>query len=176
MRANFAAAALFLIGSAIQAQSANLPPASATELRYYDRWPGAWHRVDDDRVDSLPTFVVRRGPGNAFLEDWYLEIDGARQRSFAVRSWDAATRTWRLVWVADPDHFQIWDGLRLADGWYIIRKFGEGADAFLSRQAWIPQGPDRLYRTIERSTDGGATWTTRTRGYYQRVSPGAGPS
>jgi hypothetical protein len=123
MRANFAAAALFLIGSAIQAQSPNLPPASATELRYYDRWPGAWHRVDDDRVDSLPTFVVRRGPGNAFLKDWYLEIDGARQRSFAVRSWDAATRTWRLVWVADPDHFQIWDGLRLADGWYIIRKF-----------------------------------------------------
>ncbi len=155
-----------VIAAPLLAQRAT-PPDSG-DVHYYDRWPGEWHRVEGNRIDSLPTFVVRRGPGNSFLEDWYLVIDGARTHSFALRAWDTSTQSWRLVWVADPDHLQIWDGRKERDGWYIIRSFGEGASAFLSRQAWIPQGPDRLLRTIERSTDGGSTWTVRNRDYFQR--------
>lgn len=147
------------------------PSSDSVDVHYYDRWPGHWHRIVGDRVDSLPTFEVTRGPGNSFLERWYLTVDGKRASSAGLRSWDTATRTWRLVWVADPDLFQIWDGIREADGWYIIRKFGDGADAFLSRQAWIPQGANRMLRTIERSTDAGKTWTTRYRDEFQRVSP-----
>lgn len=145
----------------------------AGDVRYYDAWPGAWHRIDGERVEPVPTFVVRRGPGHSFLEDWYLEIDGKRAPSFGLRSWDPESRTWRLVWVSDPGLFQIWDGIRHPDGWYIVRRFGEGPGAFLSRQAWIPQGPDRMLRTIERSTDDGKTWTVRYRDVFTRVSPAA---
>ena len=151
---------------------ANAQPSIASDpadIHYYDGWPGSWHKLQGDVVDSLATFEVRRGPGNSFLENWHLVIDGKRTSSFGLRSWDPQTKTWRLVWVSDPDHFQIWDGIKYPDGWYVTRQFGEGADAFLSRQAWIPQGPDRILRSIERSTDGGKTWTTRYRDLFQRV-------
>jgi len=142
----------------------------SSDVHYYDRWPGVWHRVEGERIDSLPTFEVRRGPGNSFLENWWLVIDGKRTPSFGLRSWDKATGTWRLVWVADPDFFQIWDGIKQPEGWHIIRAFGEGSAAFLSRQGWVLSGADRLVRTIERSTDGGRSWTVRSREVFQRVS------
>jgi hypothetical protein len=156
---------------AASAPAQQVPGADSSDLRYYDGWPGAWHRMNGGRIDSLPTFVVRKGPGNSFLEDWHLVIDGKRSPSFGLRSWDPDTKTWRLIWVADPAHFQIWDGVKHADGWYVTRRFGAGRDAFLSRQAWIPQGSDRLLRTIERSTDAGRTWTIRYREQFQRVRP-----
>lgn len=152
---------VLLSTSALQAQQPD-----SLELHYYDNWPGAWYRVEGERVDTLPTFEVRRGPGHSFLEDWHLVIDGKRSPSFGLRSWDPEAKTWRLVWVADPGLFQIWNGIREPDGWYIIRKFGAGANAFLSRQAWIPQPDGRMLRTIERSTDGGKTWTVRYRDYF----------
>lgn len=158
--------------SAGMAQDAELGPSEADDVHYYDGWPGAWHRIDGARIDSVPTFVVRRGPGNSFLEDWHLVIDGERTSSFGLRSWDPATAAWRLVWVADPDHFQIWDGLEQPEGWYIVREFGEGADAFLSRQAWILQEDGRMLRTVERSQDHGRTWTVRYREVYQRMPGG----
>ncbi|HUF10726.1 MAG TPA: hypothetical protein VMO47_15505 [Rhodothermales bacterium] len=154
------------------AHGQQLPATDSSDVHYYDHWPGVWHRVDGERIDSLATFEVQRGPGNSFLENWYLVIDGERSRSFGLRSWDPETNTWRLVWVADPGLFQIWDGIKLPEGWYIRRQFGEGADAFLSRQAWILQGPNRLLRTIERSTDGGRTWSIRYRDLFQRT-PGS---
>lgn len=156
------------LGVAPQLLGQRVALPDSTDIHYYDQWPGAWYRVEGNRVDSLPTFEVRRGPGNSFLEDWYLVIDGVRSHSFGLRSWDAQSRAWRLVWVAAPDHFQIWDGRKEPDGWYVIRTFGEGVSTFVSRQAWIPQGPDRLLRTIERSTDGGRTWTVRNRDQFQR--------
>ena len=144
------------------------PPADSADLRYFDRWPGEWHRVIGDSVQTEPTFRVRAGPGHSFLEDWRLIVDGKPLPSFGLRAWDPATRSWRLVWVAEPDLFQIWDGERRADGWYIHRAFGSGATAFLSRQGWILTGADELLRTIERSTDGGRTWAVRSRETYRR--------
>ena len=169
MKVTLCAIVLFTMATASAAQAQRPESEHSADLHYYDRWPGVWHRIEGEQLDSLPTFVVRRGPGNSFLEDWYQVIEGTREPSFGLRSWDLETSTWRLIWVSDPDYFQIWDGLKAEDGWYIIRRFGEGADSFLSRQAWIPQGSDRLYRTIERSTDGGKSWTFRYREHYRRV-------
>ena len=152
---------------------AQLQPAAAetdsADVRYYDRWPGSWYRVVGDTLETVPTFRVRRGPGHSFLEEWRLVIDGKPAPSFGLRAWDPPSHSWRLVWVADPDHFQLWDGEKRADGWYITRTFGTGASAFLSRQAWLLQpGEDKLVRTIERSTDGGRTWTVRSRETFRR--------
>ena len=159
---------LALLSASRDVHAQNAAATDSADIHYYDNWPGAWHRIEGAQVDSLPTFVIRRGPGHSFAEDWYLVIDGKRTHSFGLRSWDPQTRAWRLVWVADPDLFQIWDGLKVDRGWYIIRQFGEGKDAFLSRQAWIMEAPDRALRTVERSTDGGKTWTVRYRNQYIR--------
>ncbi len=105
----FAIALSLLLAHADAHAQSHIPPDS-TDIHYYDRWPGSWHKVQGDVVDSLVTFEVRRGPGNSFLENWYLVIDGKRTASFGLRSWAPQTKTWRLVWVGDPDHFQIWEG------------------------------------------------------------------
>ena len=173
MRGVAAVATVFVLIAGRDAR-AQTSPADSVDLRYYDAWPGVWYRLRGEALDSLPTFSVDRGPGNSFLETWHLVIDGHRDRSFGLRAWDPQTRAWRLVWVADPGLYQIWDGVKLSDGWYIQRRFGEGASAFLSRQAWIPQGQDRMLRTIERSTDGGKTWTVRYRDVFQRGRPAGG--
>lgn len=156
--------------------SAQQPPGAAaadsSDLHYYDRWPGVWYKVLGDSLEAEPTFRVRRGPGTSFLEDWRLVIDGKPTPSFGLRAWDPPTQTWRLIWVADPDYFQVWDGQKRTDGWYITRQFGEGSSAFLSRQAWILTASGELLRTIERSTDGGRSWTVRLRETFrQRGEP-----
>lgn len=56
------------------------------------------------------------------------------------------------------------------DDWYIVREFEIQGDRFLSRQAWLPEGPDELTRVMERSFDGGRTWEPRSRTRFRRVS------
>lgn len=124
------------------------------------------------QIDTAGTwFEVRRGVHDAaFEEGWRLRIDSATTiRARAFRAWDAAAERWMYAWVSDNGLFQTWEGRRVGDDWYIYRRFGTGADAFLSRQAWIPVEPGRVVRTIERSTDGGDTWALRVREEYMRV-------
>jgi hypothetical protein len=72
-------------------------------------------------------------------------------------------------WVSDNGLFQVWQGEKVGDDWYIVREFDFEGQKFLSRQAWIPDGANRLTRVMERSTDGGKTWQTRSRSVFQRV-------
>jgi hypothetical protein len=74
-----------------------------------------------------------------------------------------------FVWVSDNALFQVWNGEKIGSDWYIVREFDFEGQRFLSRQAWIPEGRDRLVRVMDRSTDGGRTWQSRSRTTYQRV-------
>ena len=107
----------------------------------------------------------------AFEEVWFQRIDSTHSRSVALRAWDQITNRWMVVWVSGNALFQVWNGEKIGTDWYIVREFDFEGQRFLSRQAWIPDGPNRLVRTIERSTDGGRTWQTRYRTILQRVRP-----
>jgi hypothetical protein len=149
------------------------PTSTLVDDRYYDFWPGTWYAVNDGVRDSVPTFVVRRGVHPAvFEEEWRLVIDSGRvSRSTGLRAWDQTYAKWMFVWVSDLGHFQIWEGVRIGNRWYIQRAFEQGGQRFLSRQAWIPEGPDRVVRIMERSFDEGRTWQPRSRVAYQRDAP-----
>lgn len=150
--------------------------APADEARYYDFWPGTWCTLVDGRPDPGATcFVVRQGlHASDFHEEWAQVVDGNRLRSRAMRAWDPIEKRWMLVWVSDQGHFQIWNGVKVGADWYIVRAFEQEGRQFLSRQAWIPTGPDRLVRVMERSFDEGATWQTRSRTEFGRMSPAQG--
>jgi hypothetical protein len=143
---------------------------SSPEARYYDFFPGAWYELKDGVRDTVPTFTIRRGVHPAaFDEAWRLVIDSGRvSRSTGVRAWDQLSGKWMFVWVSDLGHFQVWDGVKVGEHWYIQRPFEQGGRRFISRQAWIPDGPDRLVRIMERSFDDGRTWEPRSRVTYQR--------
>jgi hypothetical protein len=143
---------------------------SSPEARYYDFFPGTWYELKDGVRDTVATFAIRRGVHPAaFDEEWRLVIDSGRvSRSTGVRAWDQLSSKWMFVWVSDLGHFQVWDGVKVGDHWYIQRPFEQGGRRFISRQAWIPDGPDRLVRVMERSFDEGRTWQPRSRVTYQR--------
>ena len=148
------------------------PPAPSPEMRHYDFWPGTWAKVVNGRPDTkASTFVVRRSVHPAaFEEAWRLVNEaGVVSTSRALRAWDQVEKRWMFVWVSDNALFQVWEGQKVGDRWYIVREFEVEGRRFLSRQAWWPEGRDRVVRVSERSFDHGATWQLRFREEYARV-------
>ena len=149
--------------------------ADSSDAHWYDFWPGAWYEVTESGTAELPTFVVRRDVHPAaYLEEWRIVIDGSPSRSTGLRVWDQEAGRWTLFWVSDLGHVQLWLGSKVEGNWVITRPFEQEGRRFVSRQSWIPDGPDRVVRTIERSFDEGRTWETRLRGTYAR-GPMPGP-
>lgn len=169
--------AVFVLGScvAVAAQAGaqtDAPLVASPETAYYDFWPGTWARIVDGRPDArASSFVVRRGVHPAaFEEDWRLvDAAGTVRASRGMRAWDQVGKRWMFAWVSDNALFQVWEGQKIGDRWYIVREFEVDGKRFLSRQAWWPEGPDRVIRVSERSLDGGATWAVRSRDEYGRV-------
>lgn len=146
-------------------------PSQSADDRYFDFWPGAWHRVEDGKRDAEPSFVVTHGVNrSAFEESWRLRGDGGEVLvSRALRTWDTATRKWMFAWTSAEGLFQVWDGVKVGADWYIQREFEQNGKRFLSRQGWIPQSPNRVERIMERSFDDGGTWQLRSRTTFERV-------
>ncbi len=148
------------------------PPAPSPEMRYYDFWPGRWARVVDGRVDSKASsfHITRSIHDAAFEEEWRLVNEAGKVAiSRAFRAWDQVSNRWMFVWMSDNALFQVWEGRKYGERWYIVREFEIEGRRFLSRQAWWPSGPDRVVRVSERSFDGGSTWTLRFREEYGRI-------
>jgi hypothetical protein len=162
--------ALVLMAAGAIVVPAHGQATAVVDARYYDFFPGTWYELRDGVRDSIATFTIRRGVhAAAFEEEWRLVIDSGRvSRSTGLRAWDQGSGKWMFVWVSDLGHFQVWDGVKVGADWYIQRLFEQGGRRFLSRQAWIPDGPDRLVRVMERSFDDGRTWQPRSRVTYQR--------
>lgn len=167
--------ALWAVAGAASAQ--DLEPLRETrDTRYFDFWEGTWYQVADGRVDTTRTvFRVRRSVHPAaFIEDWRLAIDTVVMRATALRAWDKTSGRWMYTWVSDNGLYQVWEGRKLGEHWFFFREFAIDGDRYLSRQAWMPNGSNRLVRISERSDDGGRTWTLRFREEYER--PGGPPS
>lgn len=150
------------------------PMTESEDTHYYDFWPGNWAEIVDGRPDpTADRFEVRRVVSQAaFEETWHLVYDGDDHAtvSMALRAWDQVTGSWRFVWIGDNGLFQVWEGEKVDGDWYIVKEFEIGGQTILSRQAWIPDGDDRVVRLHQRSTDSGRTWTTRYRTVFERIS------
>ena len=141
------------------------------DTHYYDFWPGTWVEVVDGVVDtSAAVFAVRQSVNPAaFEEQWRLVYDGEAHYSTALRAWDQVTNRWMFSWVSENGLFQVWEGVKVGHDWYIAKEFDIDGEIVHSRQAWIPDGENRLTRVLERSTDGGETWETRYRTIFERM-------
>ena len=171
IRFSLSAAALALTVTQSLAAQTTRPLAENADTHYFDFFVGRWLPVVDGRIDTTGTsFTVRRSVNSAaFEEQWAQRIDNQVLRSVALRAWDQVANRWMFSWVSDNGLYQVWQGEKVGNDWYIVREFDFEGQKFLSRQAWIPDGANRLTRVLERSTDGGKTWQTRSRGVFQKV-------
>jgi hypothetical protein len=79
----------------------------------------------------------------------------------AWRAWDSRTAKWDFAWMSDNGLFQIWEGKKVNDIWYIYKNFVTDGEEVLSRQAFIFEDSKTLKRTSEHSRDNGASWKMR---------------
>lgn len=147
------------------------PMQESVAAHYFDFWPGTWVEVVDGKPDLAATkFMVRRSVHYAaFEEEWRLVYGGEAHESVALRAWDQVNERWMFTWVSDNGLFQVWEGVKVDGDWYIQREFEVNGETFLSRQAWIPDGEDRLVRVMQRSFDNGKSWQTRSSTNFERV-------
>jgi hypothetical protein len=148
------------------------PLSENAETRYFDFWPGTWYRVVDGKMDTTSTrFKVSCSVhAAAYEEEWRTVIDSTTTLyATALRAWDKTNVRWMYTWVSDNGLFQVWEGRKVNDDWYIYRPFDINGDKYFSRQAWIPDGPNRLMRISEKSYDNGKTWQLRFKEYFERA-------
>ena len=147
------------------------PFEPSVDTHYFDFWPGTWVEVVDGVPDTTATrFEVRRSVNPAsFIEHWIQVYDGAEHASVALRGWDQVQEKWLFTWMSDNALFQMWDGQKIDGHWYIVKEFTINGTTLISRQAWIPDGENRLVRVMERSFDRGETWQTRSRTEFVRL-------
>ena len=160
-----------LIASLVFALSLASAQGPSPDAAYYAFWPGTWCAVVEGapRPDQSCFTVTQGAHAAAFDEEWVQLVDGKPMISRAMRAWDPIEKRWMLVWVSAEGHFQIWNGTKVGSDWYIVRAFEQQGRTFLSRQAWIPTGPGRLLRLMERSFDNGTTWEPRYRTEFGRL-------
>jgi hypothetical protein len=149
----------------LQAQD-TLPLVESKETHYYDFWVGTWSVIKDGEVDPQgTTFIVTRGVHPAALEEAW--SGGMNARAF--RTWDKTAGRWMHVWISANGLFQVWEGRKVGDAWYMFKEFDVNGDKYLSRQAVLPRGEGKADRISERSDDGGKTWKLRFREELRRI-------
>ena len=131
----------------------------SNDSTYYDFWVGEWYKEVDGVISSEPTFVVKRALYHSSFEEYWMGAGG--NFSIAWRAWDTRTQKWDFAWMSTDGLFQIWEGKKVNDIWYIYKIFIINDKEVLSRQAFTPQNDTTLIRTSEHSSDNGKTWKLR---------------
>jgi hypothetical protein len=148
------------------------PFTPSGEANYYNFWEGNWYKVVNDKPDITSThFKVSKGihPA-AWMEEWDMVIDSTlRIKASAIRAWDKTNNKWMYTWVSDNGLFQVWEGRKVDNDWYIYKEFDINGDKYLSRQGWIPMEKNKLMRISEKSYDNGKTWQLRFKEFYVKL-------
>ena len=135
------------------------------DSKYYQNWVGKWHKVNQDSIEVLPSFMVKYGLYQESFEETWIEPGG--YFSQAWRAWDKRTNKWDFAWMSSDGYFQIWEGRKLDGIWYIYNSFSlENGQNVMSRQAFIMESKTTMIRTSEHSKDNGETWTLRFKEMY----------
>jgi hypothetical protein len=125
-------------------------------------WQGRSYSISgrDTVLDGLMKVQSRPLFGHcAFVEDWTASKDGqALFTAKVVRAYDAPTGRWSVYYVDDQLNSQIYEGRRDAGQWRFFRTRLDKGVPVQVRLTWLStqDGYDQL---IERSRDGGATWS-----------------
>ena len=133
---------------------------------YYKHWKGSWYRVNGEIIDEAPTFVVTQALYEKSFKEYWMGAGG--DFSIGFRAWDSMSKKWQFSWMSEKELFQLWEGKKVNDIWYMYKTFVINGEKILSRQAFIPKGEGELLRTSEHSKDNGETWTIRFKELYRK--------
>jgi tetratricopeptide (TPR) repeat protein len=140
------------------------PTADDPRFRAFDFWAGTWEaRTPDGIRQGVNRIEVVLG-GAALIERW---SGASGYRGISLNRYDRTTDRWRQTWVDDQgDIVEFEDGV-VSDGRLtFIARDADGE----RRLTFTDLGPDAFRQLSERSSDGGATWTTEYDFRYRRLA------
>jgi hypothetical protein len=132
------------------------PPTNcnSAEDRQFDFWLGNWNYVVNGSVVAPNT--ITRDPNGCVIHEFYAGGSGV---SISFRGTDGA---WYQTYVSNSAPIRMRGGL---EGRRMVMYGAAGGGV---RFVWDPVTPDRVLYVVERSTDGGATWTVAGPSEYVR--------
>jgi hypothetical protein len=148
------------------AQAVGAPCETKPEWHQFDFWIGKWDvksqgaLVGHSEIQQiLGTCVI--------LENW-TGMQGGSGKSF--NTYDTESHAWRQFWVDDRGTSTLFTDGKLENGAMRFLTHSRGADGkdVLGRLSFYDLAKDRVRQWKERSTDGGATWTTDYDLQYER--------
>jgi len=165
----FSACALLLLGSVGPGDLAGqTAPCASDDHRAFDFWLGSWEvRTPDGRVAGYNT--IERAMGGCVLHEQYETPRGYQGESFNI--YDASRGVWHQTWTDNGGLLLLLEG-GMAGDTMVLEGQTVGTDGEVSRQriSWsrVEGDPNRVRQHWERSSDGGATWSTAFDGLYVR--------
>jgi tetratricopeptide repeat protein len=144
------------------ADKASHPCESDPRYRAFDFWVGDWDVYTGRQVVGTNR-IERIERGCALVENW---TGGRGGTGKSLNYFDTVDGTWRQDGVDDGGEVVHYRG-EVSGG--AMRMTGEshaGGHAELARGTWTPRPDGSVRQFLERSTDGGKTWTVSFDGLY----------
>lgn len=137
-------------------ERAQSPCAADADRKQFDFWLGTWNVTDRKSGRPAGTSRVEKILRDCVVVENWTGAGGNEGKSFNV--FDARAKTWRQYWVSSTGTSTVYEGTRTDQG---MRLTARGpADADRTRMTFTPSGDGSVRQHGERSSDGGATWTT----------------
>ena len=145
------------------------PCARDENARRFDFWVGEWSVRNAQGRPVGQSSIQRVSGGCAVLENW---TGGTGGTGKSLNFYNKDARQWQQYWVGQGnDQVQFttseWRGPTLTFHAAVAQPDGT---RLLRRLSFTPVARDTVRQFAERSTDGGATWTTDYDFYYARKS------
>jgi tetratricopeptide (TPR) repeat protein len=149
------------------ATKASTPCAVSADSRRFDFWVGEWD-VQTAQGQPVGSSVVQPVSGQcALLENWTSSLGGTGK---SLNAYNSELGRWQQFWVGQ--HGEVTEyresSWRDATLELLARSGARDSANVIQRLSFTPVSSDVVRQHGERSTDGGATWTTTYDFYYHR--------
>ena len=157
--------ALFVLASALPAQTPKGPPPPAPEATQFDFWIGEWTVTAANGNVAGTNKIERVSNGHGLLENW-TSARGGHGKS--LNAYNAAKKQWQQFWIGgDGMVLELAGGLD-AQGRMVMTGQSYGRNEGLNRVTWTPNSDGTVRQFWEASKDGGKTWAVVFDGRYVR--------
>jgi len=147
----------------------------------FDYWLGVWDVRPHGAPAGAPASdsrITLEQDGCAVQEQWRSAAGGpnAGYTGTSLTTFDRARGVWHQTWVDNTGSVAVMEGALDAAGDLVLHRVAMPGDPDTARRrmTYRRQPDGSVRQLVERSTDGGATWTTSIDLVYRRR--GAGPA
>jgi hypothetical protein len=155
---------LLLFPSYLAAQAVTCPDSLRSAMKFlHGTWKGRSYSIvgSDTTFDAEMSVQSQPVYGGCLLEERWSAANGGKTlfRAKVLRGYDAPSRRWLIYYVDDQLNSQFYEGVLENEVWRFLRTRREAdGKPIIVRLTWRPTS-DGYEQLIERSRDGGRSWT-----------------